>query len=309
MTTVRAVSFQDGPRVTVNSLVKAPTTIPAIVIKDLSQEFIVDFLLRKLQRTTSGVYEYRESTPLFADGDAAIVEEFGEIPLITGKVGARKVAFTVKRALGLLVSREMRDRNDMDTFNTQVKQVRNTMVRTWETAFLQGLMGHPDILTYNAADEWNTPTSAIRQDLLGAATLIENAAPATDTDNYFGFEPDTLVIGRTSRNDLIGSNDFNSAMDASGPLAKENTRYTGQLPGKFFNVDKIMVSREMDRLYPGKALLLEAKTVGGIGDERPLYSTPLRYDEDHETYRTNTGRRSAIVIDQPKAACVINGVR
>jgi hypothetical protein len=309
MTTVRAASFQDGPRVTVNSLVKAPTTIPAIIIKDLSQEFIVDFLLRKLQRTTSGVYEYRESTPLFADGDAAIVEEFGEIPLITGKVGARKVAFTVKRALGLLVSREMRDRNDMDTFNTQVKQVRNTMVRTWETAFLQALLGHPDILSVTAADEWNTTTSDIRGDLMAGTTLIENAAPADNLDNYFGFEPDTLVIGRTTRNDLIESDDFNASMDASGPLADQNTLYTGQLPGKFFNVDKIMVSREMDRLYPGKAVLLQAKTVGGIGDERPLYSTPLKYDDDHETYRTNTGRRSAVVIDQPKAACIINGVR
>lgn len=307
--TTKVVSFQDGPRVTVSALVKSPTVIPARIIKDLEKEFLVDFLLRKLPRTTSGVYEYEESEPYFADGEAAIVEEFGEIPTITGRIGERKVAFTVKRALAMLVSREMKDRNDMDRVNKQIKQIRNTMVRTWERAFLKSLLGHPDVPSINAAEAWADPLATIRKDLLLATDTIENAAPVDDPDNYFGFEPDTLVIGRTTKNDLLGSDDFNKFAPADGPLAAENTGYTGQLPRRFFNVDKIMVSREMDVLYPGKAVLLETKVVGGIGDERPLSATPLRYDEDHETYKSNTVRRSGIVIDQPKAACVINGVR
>lgn len=308
MPTTKVVSFQDGPRITVSALVKSPTVIPKRLITGLDKEFITDFLLRKLPRTTSGVYEYHESSPYYADGDAAIVEEFGEIPTISGRVGARKVAFTIKRALALLVSEEMKDRNDMDAVNTQIKQIRNTMVRTWETAFLQALLGHPDIGSVNAAFAWSSASSTIRKDLALAMTNSENAAPTDDPDNFFGFHPDTLVIGKVTRNDLIASDDFNKMFSKDGPLAENNTGYTGQLPGRFFNVDKIMVSREMDRLFPGKAVLLEAKTVGGIGDERPLNSTPLKRNDNNETWRSNLVRRSAVVIDQPRAAVVINGV-
>lgn len=308
MPTTPVVSFQDGPRVTVSALVASPTIIPARIISDLSKEFITDFILRKLPRSASGVYEYEESVPYFASGSAAIVEEFGEIPTISGNVGSRKVAFTVKRALAMLISQEMKDRNDIDAVNRQIKQIRNTMVRAWETAFLQTIIGHPDINTVAAAFAWSNASSTIRKDLLLAATAVENSAPTTDVDNYFGFSADTLIIGRVTRNDLLASTDFNNMFSKDGPLAQNNTNYTGQLPGRFFNVDKIMVSREMDRLYPGKALLLEAKTIGGIGDERPLQTTPLKRNDDNETWRSNTVRRSAIVIDQPKAGCVITGV-
>src|SRR4051812_28516594 len=134
MPTQRIVSVQDGPRLTVSQMVKSPTLIPKRIISNLQQEFIVDSLLRRLPATESGAYVYDESTPLFADGDAAIVEEFGEIPTISGRVGARKVALTVKRALAMLVSQEMVNRNNADRVNTQITQIRNTMVRTWETA-------------------------------------------------------------------------------------------------------------------------------------------------------------------------------
>lgn len=306
MPTFAANSFQDGARVTVSALVKSPTVIPTALVKDLSSEFIVDALLRKLPQTNSGVYEYNESTPLYADGEAAIVEEFGEIPTITGRLGARRVAFTVKRALAMLVSQEMVNRNDIDRVNTQVKQIRNTMVRTWETAFFRALVAHPDIHSINAAAAWGAAGAAIRADLMEAQTRIENSTPANEPDNFYGFAPDTLVIGRVARNSLVLSTDFNSAY--TGDAVKESGAYTGTLPGRFFNVDTIMVSRELDRLAPGKALFLERRTLGGVGDERPLKATPMREDPDRETWRSNLVRQSGIVIDQPMAACWINGV-
>ena len=48
MATQKVVSVQDGPRVTVASMVKNPTVIPARIISDLQQQFIVDALLRRL---------------------------------------------------------------------------------------------------------------------------------------------------------------------------------------------------------------------------------------------------------------------
>ena len=306
--TTKVVSVQDGPRITVSQMVKQPTLIPKRIISDLEQQFIVDALLRRLPASQSGSYIYEESTPLFADGEAAIVEEFGEIPTISGRLGERRVAVTVKRALAMLVSQEMVNRNNVDRVNTQIKQIRNTMVRTWETAFLQALINHPDVLAQNAIAGWNNSggLANLRRDIAEAQFKIENAAPADDVDNYFGFSPDTLVIGKRTRTDLITSDDFNKVYKESG-LNTQAPIYKGTLPGDFFGLT-IMVSRELDRLAPGKALLLERKTVGGIGDERPLRATPLREDPDRETWRSNIVRQSAIVLDQPKAACWINGV-
>lgn len=297
----------DGLRVTVNALVKDPTLIPKRLISDLQQEFISDAVLRKLPPTQSGSYVYEESTPLFADDTAMpIIEEFGEFPVITGQVGERKVAFTVKRGAGVVVSEEMRRRNEMDRLNTQITQARNTMVRTWETTFLSAVFNHPDVLTRAATTAWATSTT-LRKDLALGAKQIKDAAPIGLADNYFGFKADTLIIGHTTETDLLVSDDFAKTTSAQGPLAAQNPQYTGTLSTNFFGFT-IMVSREMDRLFPGKALLLQRRVIGGIGDERPLWTTPLKRDDDRETYRTNMGRQSAVVIDQPKAACVITGV-
>ena len=307
-------SQSDGPRLTVNSMIKAPTVIPRRILNSLQNEFIADALLRKLPPTESGVYLFDESTPLYAEGDAPIVGEFGEIPVISGRMGARKVAITVKRALGVRVSIEMRNRNSIDKVNTQTTQVKNTFIRTWETAFLNALLLHPDVHSIVAGAAWDNPASALREDLVEATAAIENSTldPAVATEDFFGFSPNTLVVGRNVRDALMLSDDFNKAYKDN--TQNENVNYTGKLPGHFFNVDAIMVSREMDRLAPKSAILLERNTVGGIGDERPLQSTPM-YPEGNgpnggprESWRSDTVRQSAVVIDQPKAACLITNV-
>jgi hypothetical protein len=301
-------SSTDGPRVTVAALIKEPTVIPRRILSMLQNQFIADSVLRRLQPTQSGAYVYEESTPLFAEGDAPVVGEFGEIPVISGRVGARKVAVTVKRALAVQISIEMKNRNNIDAVNTQVTQVKNTFIRTWETAFLNALLNHPDIHTMPAGAAWDSATPNIREDLVEGTSLVENSTvDDVDTDeDFFGFSPNTLVIGRNVRDALMLSDDFNKAYVDN--KADESVLYTGKLPGRFFNVDSIMVSREMDRLSPDGALLLERGTVGGIGDERPLRSTPMYERKENESWRSDTVRQSAVVIDQPKAACLITNV-
>lgn len=310
----RIASQSDGPKMSVATMTKNPTVIPRRILSTLQNQFIVDDVLRRLPPTQSGAYVFEESTPLFAEGDAPVVGEFGEIPVISGRVGARKVAVTVKRALGLRVSIEMKNRNQIDKINTQITQIKNTFVRTWETAFLLGLLNHPDIHRITAGAAWDDPLSAIREDLIEGTNAIENSTldPALVTEDFFGFSPDTLVFGRNVRDALMLSDDFNKAYVDN--KADENIAYTGKLPGRFFNVDALMVSREMDRLAPNDALLIQRKVVGGIGDERPLNSTPL-YPEGNgpnggprESWRTDTVRQSGLVIDQPFAACLIEDV-
>ena len=306
--TTRLGSSTDGPRLTVAQMMKQPTLIPKRILSTLENQFIADSILRKLPPSPSGAYVYEESTPLYAAGDAPIVAEFAEIPRISGRTGHRRVATTVRRALAVEVSEQMKTRNDIDSINTQIKQVKNTFIRTWETAFLNGLLLHPDVHRITAGASWEDPASAIREDLLEGTNAIENSTldDEVSEEDFFGFSPNTLVIGRNVRDALILSDDFNKSYVDN--LANESVLYTGKLPGRFFNVDAFMVSREMDRLMPNGAVLIERGTVGGIGDERALRSTPMYEDKPRETWRTDTSRVSAVVIDQPKAACIIEDV-
>lgn len=306
--TTRVISVNDGPRLTVSQMVKAPTVIPRRIISLTQNQFIGELILRPAQPNDSGVVVYEESTPVFADGDPSIVDEFGEIPIVTGRVGQQKAAMSVKRAFGLKISQEMVNRNNVDRVNTQVKQIKNTMKRAWDKAALAVIMGNPSVPTMNAGGHWINTYTGIRTDLATAAQTVGSQHTTDDADNYFGFEADTLVLPWSFQYSVFLNNDDINKVFVQSPLASENPQYKGVAPKQFFNFD-VIYSREFESLYPGQALALERGTVGGISDERPLWSTPL-YEEKRsaETWRSDTGRQSAMFCDQPKAAIIINNV-
>lgn len=307
MPPVRVQSVQDGQRITVSALVKQPRLIQARMLRMLQQQFITDALLRSVGAVPSGNLIYNESTPQFADNGEEIVEEFGEIPLAMGSLGQPKAVRTVKRALGLKVSQEMINRNAIDRVNTQMRQIRNTLVRSWEDAFLRALLSHPDLHVVAAAALWDGSTSKIRFDVAEAGrAIIRSASDGDGGDNRFGFNPDTLVIGEETEFDFLQSDEI--AKLFTGTLAPQNPQYTGTFPQKLGKYT-VMKSWRLDRIAPGSALLLERGTVGGYGDERPTWVTPMYKTNENETWRSDTGRQGLVFIDQPKAACLITGTR
>lgn len=306
------VSAQDGLRLTVNQMAKAPTTIPRLVIQKMDQQFLTDAVLRKGSPAPSGVVLFWESTPLFANTSVAIIEEFGEIPSIGGSLGTPRSVRTVKRGGAVKVSWEMRNRNDLDGLNTQIEQVRNTMVQAWEDAFLAALIGNANVLTTNASTTWDSVSSTMRKDINAARFAVKNAAADAAGTNKFGFVPDTLLISTETETDFLNSAEIQTVFQ--GNLADESLKYTGKLPSKFMGLD-VLVSWRLDNYLPNGAILLQRKRVGGISDERPLQATPLYSERGEsgmggatETYRTDVTRSSAVFIDQPKAACLITGV-
>lgn len=308
MTSVPFNSSQDGQRITVNTYIKRPALVRARVLKMLDQQFITDAILRQGPKADGGAVQYEESVPMFANEDAAIVEEYGEIPAVVGEGGIPKTVRTVKRALGLLVSREMRDRDDVGAVDRQLVQIRNTMVRAWENAFLSALLSNANIHTLAATAVWsNSATSKIRYDLAQAIYLAANSDAETSNntgEQKFMFEPDTLIISRKTEADFLASDDV-AKVFVGGNIADENLQYKGKMPRQFFGLDVI----RSWRLASNQAIVLQRKVVGGISDERALEVTPLKEVPDNtETYRSNTVRRSAVFIDQPKAATLITGV-
>lgn len=309
MTTTATVpwnSSQEGQRLTVNLMVKQPAIVRARMLSMLAQQFITDALLRPGPPAPGGSVLYYESTPLFADDDAAIVEEFGEIPATVGEMGRPMVVRTIKRALALLISEEMRRRDDVGAVDKQITQIRNTIVRAWERVFLNAILTNPGVHTLGATTAWSSSVSKIRYDLAQGMFLVENSdSDSTDNtgQNKFQFNPDTLVISTKTSSDFLASDDIQKVF-AGGDLASESLQYTGKMPKKFFGLDVV----KSWQLPADKAIVLERRTVGGISDERPLTVGRMVESEKDETWWMKTLRQSAVFIDQPKAACVLTGV-
>lgn len=305
------VSVQDGPRITVSALMKSPTLIPKRVISLMDQAFLADSILRNAQDAPSGSVLYFESTPLFSTDDPTILDEFGEIPVTNGSLGTPKVVRVVRRAFGLRVSLTMVQRNSVDAINVQITQIRNTMVRAWEDAFLSAIIANAVVSVMTTDKSWALATSHIRQDVNAAKFVVKNAAADAAGKQKFGYEPDTLIISTDTEIDFLDSDEISKTY--VGNIADESLAYTGKLPQKFLTLD-VLVSWRLSAYAPSCALVLQRKVFGGISDERPLQATPM-YGEGNgpnggptESWRTDITRASAIFLDQPKAVCIIAGV-
>lgn len=309
------VSSVSGPRITVDDYLKDPLRIPALILDIMSNEFIIDSVLRNAGNNEAGAVRYEQSTPLFADSDADIRAEFAEVPVAQQSVGMPAVAYSFERALAIMVSDEMRRRRLVDPVNRQLGQVKNTMVKNWNTAFftlLQQYIPAGQQYAIGATDAWDgsivqngtggSGAQVIRACVSDAIWMVENAALPTQPLNYFGFEPDTLIIDHTAKLALFKSQDF--ARPYIGDVASDSIQYTGLLPRKIMNLD-VLVSRQCP---PGLAFVLQRNRIGFISDEVPLTASPLYRQEERKSWRSDVQRASAMGLDQPQAVCMLTGV-
>lgn len=300
---VNWLSFQDGPTITVNDLMKSPTWVPQIVLNMMTNQFIGDELLRQGPSAVSGAVVWREPTPLFSPSENEIVAEYGEIPGAENLVGGLYSAHTTKRGMAVKVSQEMRDRNEMGVLNDYMDQVRNTIVRSWDKLFFDALLNHPTVQTF-AGGDWFSGTTTIRADIATALLMISDAKHSTtDTDSRYGYVGDTLLINQQTASEWLDSDEVNQVF-AGSPLASEQLRYTGKMPKKFFGLD---VLRSW-QVPANVAVVLMRRKVGFISDERPLRATPMYEDRPRETWRSDFTRRSVVAIDNPKAAVKITSL-
>jgi hypothetical protein len=317
MATRRITSVDDGPRLTVAQLVKSPTLVPKRIIQMTGQGFMVDQLLRQGPPIPGGSLIFSESEPLYADDGPMNVEEFGEIPLTTTQTGAMKVAKSVKKALGFRISQESIDRNNFDKVQQDMVKLKNSFAKTYEDVFLSALMAAlPQFETSSGDGGWVDPaasTSDLRNgiygDLARAIFNIKNAdADSTDGTGQqkFHFQPNTLVLNDVVASQLLFNPQITKLLQV-GNAATNQPLLTGDATDAFLGAFNLRLVRSW-RLDPDKAILLEAKTVGGISDERALGATPLYEHRPTETWRTDVTRMSAVFIDQPKAGMVITGI-
>lgn len=294
-------SYNDGPRIVVNSFLNDPYLIQAMIFTMMDQEFLADAILRQAGPLQSGSIEYFTNTPFYADTDAVKRAEFAEVHVAATSLGTPNVTFVDERALAILVSDEMKRRMRIDPVNVQLQQVKNTMVKAWDDAFIAAVQQY--VTNTVVGSDWtvNDPATvnSIRRDIVAAMKLIATAkAPGQNTS--FGFKADTMVIGNGAQFDIIRQDDFNKPY--IGNIASENLLYTGKLPNKILGLD-VLVSRQ---LADTTVIVLQRKVCGFIADELPLQATALYRDEPRKTWRADVQRASAVGLDQPLSAAVIN---
>lgn len=310
--TYRITASDDGPRLTVNQLVKSPALVPKRIISMMGQGFMVDQLLRQGPPIPGGSLIFSQSEPLYADDGPMNVEEFGEIPLTTTQVGTPKVAKSVKKALGFRISQESIDRNNFDKVQQDMVKVKNSFAKTYEDVFLSALLAA--LGTYESSNTWiNTAASSagegIYADLAKAIYNIQNAdadSPDGSGEQKFHFQPNTIVLNDRVASLMLLNADITKVLQV-GSVAGQQPLVTGDATELFLKAFNLRLVRSW-RLDPDKAIVLESKTVGGISDERALGATPLYEHRPTETWRTDVTRMSAVFIDQPKAGLVITGV-
>jgi hypothetical protein len=303
MATTTVQYSNQGPRITVNAMIKDPLLVRARMLRMMDQQFIMEALLRNVGSTDSGVIQYEESSPQFLTDEPMVVAEAGEIPLGMGAEGLWKAAATVKLARGLMITREQRDRNRFDLVAMNMNRLRNTMIRAWETRLFNMLNTHPSVPTVaTGGDPWTGAAPTIRADIMSAIQVVAEAKSTTTggPNDYLGFNPDTLVISTRTAYTMLGNAAFVDIYKAS-PLVTKSPVYTGTLEKEVQGLT-IMTSRFMP---DDAAYVMERNVIGGYSDERPLTITPTREDPDRECWRSDIIRRTGMFLDQPQAAAKI----
>lgn len=312
MPTTSVVSAYDGgSRLTVADLIGNPLWIPTKLKERLENVFISESLLRNAGGNANGLVGYTQGDPTFLEGDIQDIAEFGEIPVSSGRRGAPQVAVAIKRALGVRISREMRDENNMMAVTTQLNQLVNTFIRA-DDRVAKALLTSAAVPTLAVANAWNTTNGDPRADIANGIEQIATAAPSVadggSSEEWYGFQPDTMVVNGAILPALLSNDKFNKVYQ--GNISNENIAYTGAFPGEIYGLSIIR-----SRSFPtNKVLLLERGTIGFYSDTRPREFTGM-YPEGNgpnggptESWRCDATHKRAAALDQPKAGLWLTGV-
>lgn len=295
---------QSGHTVQINDFLKDPLLLQEVVLRMMDKHFLADTLLRNAGTTQSGMIRYRESSPIYANSDPMIRAEFAEVPIADVSVGKPMVALCEELALGAVISDEMKRRQNFDAMQRQLTAIRNSMTRKWDRTMFRLFFTHPRVQRMVVDKAWDDPTARHRIDIYDAKRLVTEASADGTSDSEFGFEPNTLVIGRGTEAALFASDEFNK-LYMNSPVITEAPIYKGQLDRRIYGLD-VYVSPLSD--LDDKAIVMQRGVAGFIADELPLTVSQLYRVEEKKYSRADVQRASAAGLDQPKAAVVLEGL-
>lgn len=300
MTEVINSAFDHLNGLTVDEALSNPTFIPELMLEELNGEEIQRVFFRDVN-TNSNVVAFREALPQYLDEDVQRVSEFGEIPIGDPVGGELKTAALEKLGVGIRVSWEQRNDNDMDAVRRELESRKNTILRA---------QARDAIAAFNAANlqelrvttAWDKPDSKPAADFMDASELILGAE--TEDGRYYGFTPDVLLINPLTLNLLKRNAEVQKLY--IGDMAHANPFFEGisSEPLLFGNV-QVVKSHFVPK---GTAYLGVEQTAGFMAQrEAPMVTDFYAERGDSNlgganmSYRSDYVHRRAFAVDAPKS--------
>lgn len=303
-------SSLDSPKWSVSDLIKNPTWVPQIITKLVKDDDPSDWLLRPGPTAVGGAVAFEEARMLYAYDTPEFVEEFGEIPMTTGQGRTSAIRQTVKRGIGMKISREMVSRDDRGRVQDEMRQVKEGIQLGMMRANINAVLNNPFVLTGAAGNAgtggWLSGSTSMISDVANSVYQVSSQSGqpwGAQDEERIGYEIDTMIIHPSIEAGLIDVPEINTIF-ANSPLAGQQMRITGVLPRKFMNLD-VMKSW---RVPMDKVIFCQRRAMGFRSFEWPLSGSPLKWDDSEETARCYFSYRDVIAIDNPLSVFVLTGV-
>lgn len=302
----------DGPKWTVNQLIKNPVWVPNIVAKMVEDSNIAEWLLRPGPTAVGGAVAFEETLALYAGSEGEIVAEFGEYPMTDTPMRTAMTRATTKRGLGFRISEEMRTRNDVGRVNDEMSMVRDTLVNGRDRVFFNAVLTNTQVQSFasgsaDTVNGWyssNPLQSNIRADITRALFRIASqGVTGAQYSEKLGYKANSMIIHPQLSMMFMNSPEIEKMFDQNVP-ATATIKFEGLLPKKFMNLD-VFTSW---RCPADTVIVCQRNAMGFISKEWPLRGTPLKYNESDDTYTSYFRYRDLVAMDNPKAVCKITNV-
>lgn len=280
----------DGTRLTVDSLLKAPTVLQKRIITP-SQNFLSDELFRP-GTTDSGavIFSKAKKQDIYPSrGEIQQIEPGARYPMVDIEEGGDEVALATKFGAGYIVTDEAKRRNNLNVIAKGNLKLRNAMLR--QDAYRCLAAFNEAVPTINASAPWST-ARAMREDILRNTAAIRSLG--------LGYSPDTVIISPNTATELLLLEELDALLPREN--ASLNPLYNPTLSGLLqmkWLVNEFAADDE--------AIILQTKMTGAN-----IVEVPFNVEVEREGTRKRdvvlADKWSVPIIDEPESALVIKGV-
>lgn len=306
MTTINS-AFDRMSGLTVDEMLANPTILPEIFRESFEGEEAHRLFFRTIP-SASNVVGYYEAQANFLEDDVQNVAEFGEIPVSDPSGGELQTLKLAKNGIGIRVSWEQRNDNDVDAVQREMVSRQNTLRRKDGRDALAALSA-AEVQTFAAATAWNQEGSNPASDMLDSIELIQGAE---DTNgNYFEYEPDVLWINPMTLTALKRNAEVQKLY--IGDMAHENPLFTGisAEPLLFGNLQVVK-----DFTIPKGEAFLGVEGISGFMAQREDRQVTDFYPERGDSqlgganmsFRSDAVHRRGFGVDNPKSVVKLTGL-
>lgn len=306
MTTINS-AFDRMSGLTVDEMLANPTILPEIFRESFEGEEAHRLFFRTIP-SASNVVGYYEAQANFLEDDVQNVAEFGEIPVSDPSGGELQTLKLAKNGIGIRVSWEQRNDNDVDAVQREMISRQNTLRRKDGRDALAALSA-AKVQTFAATTAWNQEGSNPASDMLDAIELIQGAE---DTNgNYFEYEPDVLWINPMTLTALKRNAEVQKLY--IGDMAHENPLFTGIAaePLLFGNLQVVK-----DFTVPKGKAFLGVEGISGFMAQREDRQVTDFYPERGDSqlgganmsFRSDAVHRRGFGVDNPKSVVKLTGL-